>query len=413
MLTNKYKPYTREEHIKDIKLEEYATPYPQYPKEEERKITEKFCDIRNAFIRDRDRILHSENFRKLQGKTQIFFSEKSPIIRNRLSHTLEVWQISVSIARLLKANKHLTEAIALGHDLGHTPFGHSGEAALDRIMVDEGLKGFSHNEQSVRVVSLLESEPNITPFWEKIKTPSWPNLVGLNLTKSTREGLFKHTDRFIKRCKNKKLYDEFGNTYGSIEAQIVSIADDIAQHTHDLHDIWMTGAIGRENIVAILTEYPDFFGEDIFRGRKVDISPIIGNLINDVVETSLINLNEKFNNNPINEKFITYSNEGQEFSTQLKLLIEEKAILGDEVNQMNSRGRHIIHSLFELFINDPYCLPNHIKGRFDGELKDKLKDTGEYEKVSVKYHEDKRVICDYIASLTDHEAIDIFHSMLV
>lgn len=412
MVTNKYKSYTRKEHIKDLKLEEYATPYPQYQKDEERKITEKFCDSRNAFIRDRDRILHSENFRKLQGKTQIFFPEKSPIIRNRLTHTLEVWQISVSIARLLKANKHLTEAIALGHDLGHTPFGHSGEAALNRIMIDEGLEGFSHNEQSVRVVSLLESEPNITPFWEKTEIPSWPNSVGLNLTKSTREGLFKHTDRFINSCKNKNFYIEFGNTYGSIEAQIVSIADDIAQHTHDLHDIWMAGAIGREDIMAILAEYPDFFG-GFFRGKKADISPIIGNLIGDVVETSLINLNEKFNNNLINEKFITYSSEGQKFSENLELLIKEKVILGDEVNQMNSRGRHIIHSVFELFINDPYCLPNHIKKRFVNELNNKLKDVGEYEKVSVKYHENKKIVCDYIASLTDQEAIDIFHSMLV
>jgi len=413
MLTNKYKSYTREEHIKDIKLEEYATPYAQYPKEEERKITEKFCNIRNGFIRDRDRILHSENFRKLQGKTQIFFPEKSPIIRNRLSHTLEVWQISVSISRILKVNIHLTEAIALGHDLGHTPFGHSGEAALDRIMKDEGLKGFSHNEQSVRVVSLLESAPNVTPFWDKIEIPSWPNSIGLNLTKFTREGLFKHTDRFINRCKNKKLYDEFGNKYGSIEAQIVSIADDIAQHTHDLQDIWMTGAISRENIVAIFTEYPDFFGGDIFRGRKADISPIIGNLINDVVETSLINLNEKFNNHPINDKIITYSDEGQNFSTELEKIIIEKAITGDEVNQMNSRGRHIIHSLFELFINDPYCLPNSVKIRFDGEMHLKLKDTREYEKVSIKDIEDKRIVCDYIASLTDQEAIDTFHSMLI
>lgn len=411
MLTNKYKSYTREEHIKDIKLEEYATPYPKDQKDEEREIEENFSDFRNSFIRDRDRILYSENFRKLQGKTQIYFSEKSPVIRNRLSHTLEVWQISTSIARLLKANIHLTEAISLGHDLGHTPFGHSGEAALDRIMIDEGLKGFSHNEQSERVVSLLENSPNITPYWENREIPS--NSVGLNLTKPTREGLFKHTDRFITRCKNKELYDKYDKSSGSIEAQIVSIADDIAQHTHDLHDIWMAGAIGMESIVAILTEYSEFFGGDIFRGRKADISPIIGNLIDDVVETSLINLNERFNNNPKEEKFITYSDGGQKFSNELEKLITENAILGDEVNQMNSRGRHIIHSLFELFTKDPYCLPDSIKKRFDDELYSKLKDTREYENVFIKDVEDKRIVCDYIASLTDKEAIDIFRSMLI
>jgi len=182
-LDKRFKVLSRQEHIQNIKLAEYATLYPENPDEEKRKINEVPCDFRNAFVRDRDRIVHSASFRKLQDKTQIFISGLSPLIRNRLTHTLEVWQISVSIARMLSANIHLTEAIAFGHDLGHTPFGHAGEAALNRIMIEHGLEGFSHNEQSVRVASLLESEPNML-LEKDHEIPAWPNSVGLNLTKA-------------------------------------------------------------------------------------------------------------------------------------------------------------------------------------------------------------------------------------
>lgn len=325
---------------------------------------------------------------------------------------MEVWQISVSIARMLSANIHLTEAIAFGHDLGHTPFGHAGEAALNSIMVEHGLEGFSHNEQSVRVASLLESEPNMN-LEQNQEIPLWPNSVGLNLTYVTREGIFKHTDRFKKDCKDKNFIKEFTQSDGTIEAQIVNISDDIAQHTHDLHDIWMTGAIAREDILVNFLEFPQFIGNKDFSGEKADISAIIGNLISDVVKASLDNLNDKFDGNPKKQRFITYSDDGKAFSDNLRRLIEEKAILGDEVNQMNSRGRHIIHSLFDISIEDPYCLPNHVKSRFKSKLQEKLKNPKLYESTPIKYNGDKRVVCDYIASLTDKEAIDTFHSTLI
>jgi dGTPase len=289
-LAKKFKVLTRLEHIKNANLAEYATPYPLNSKDENRTIAEEPCEYRNAFIRDRDRIVHSESFRKLQGKTQVLISELGPVIRNRLTHTMEVWQISVSIARMLRANIHLTEAIAFGHDLGHTPFGHAGEIALDKIMIENGLEGFSHNEQSVKVVSSLESIPNIIPASEKVHEV---DSVGLNLTKVTKEGLFKHTDRFKKGCKDKKLCDEFGRNDGTIEAQIVNISDDIAQHTHDLNDFWKRGAIAREDITYVFSEYGDFFEDLSFIAEKAGISMIISSLIDDVVETSLDNLNEK------------------------------------------------------------------------------------------------------------------------
>lgn len=412
-MTKRFKAFTRQEHIKNTKLAEFATPYPKTPEEEKRKIAEKQCEFRNAFIRDRDRIVHSASFRRLQDKTQIFISGLSPLFRNRLTHTLEVWQISVSIARMLRANVHLTEAIALGHDLGHTPFGHAGEIALDNIMVENRLEGFSHNEQSVRVISLLESEPNIIPLDPNKKIPLWPDSVGLNLTYTAREGIFKHTDRFKSIAKDKNILDEFGKSDGTIEAQIVNISDDIAQHTHGLHDIWMAGAISREDTLAIFADFPQFLGNRIFGGEKADISSIIGELIYDVVKKSLENLNDKYNGDPRKRKFIMYSEDGMTFSENLEELINEKAILGDEVNQMNSRGRHIIHSLFDMFIKDPYCLPANIKNMLQPDIREKLQNPKGYEKTVIKYHEDIRVVCDHIASLTDQEAIDTFRSTLI
>jgi hypothetical protein len=172
-------------------------------------------------------------------------------------------------------------------------------------MKEMGLKGFSHNEQSVRVVSLLESPPNITPLKKGEEIPEWPNSVGLNLTYAIQEGIFKHTDRFKDDCKDKELQKKFGKSCGSIEAQIVHIADDIAQNTHDLHDVWMAGAISREEVLTICSEYPQFFGESLFnRGTKVEISPLIGKSIFDVVDNSLKNLNNNYVDDPRKDRFI-------------------------------------------------------------------------------------------------------------
>ena len=406
MLTNRFKLVDREEYTNSIKLAEYATPYPKKPEDEKRKFLEKPCDYRNAFIRDRDRILHCVSFRKMLGKTQVFISEKNPKQRNRLTHTMEVWQISVSIARMLKANIHLTEAIAFGHDLGHTPFGHAGESALNLLMESDNLEGFSHNEQSVRVVSILESPPNVE-FLDGDRAVK----QGLNLTSYTREGLFKHTSRF-KDCKNKELIEEFGKDNGSIEAQIVNISDEIAHHAHDLQDIWMAKIISEKEIHDIYSSFSTFLGKKPDEDKQI-ISAIIGKLINDVTAESIKKLNENYSGESGVEKFITFSEEGDKLKNYIEKVIEDNAILGDEVNTMNSRGRYIIKSLFFMFTKDPYCLPKEIKTRFLSNLQKKLNDTKGYEKIEVSNKEDIRVVCDYIASLTDKEAIDAFHSTLL
>jgi dGTPase len=408
-LTKRFKVLSRKQDIRNSKVEEYATPYPRTIEDEERAINEKPCPYRNAFIRDRDRIVHSESFRKLQGKTQVFISELSPIVRNRLTHTMEVWQIAVSIARMLRANIDLTEAIALGHDLGHTPFGHAGESALDKIVIETKLEGFSHNEQSVKVVSLLESSPNINPN-SQLDHPDIES-VGLNLTKVTREGLFKHTNRFKDRCKDKKLYDEFGKDDGTIEAQIVRISDDIAQHTHDLNDFGKRGLVSKEDIRYAFSDTGDLVKDESF-AEKQAISILIGALIENVVNTSLENLNDKYNGDPTKHEFITYSEDGQAFRDRLHK-ITENVIMGDEVNQMNSRGRYIIHTLFELYKRDPFCLPQSTKDRLRDITRKDLDDPKLYEYVSIENNYEKRVICDYISSMTDTDAIDVIRSTII
>jgi len=414
-LKKRFELVNSDKYTKSIKLAEYATPY---PKDEKRTFPEKPCDNRNAFIRDRDRILHCVSFRKLLGKTQIFISEKNPMQRNRLTHTMEVWQISVSIARMLKANIHLTEAIAFGHDLGHTPFGHAVECVLNLLMQDKGLEGFSHNAQSVRVVSLLESNPNIIPSTLSKPIPQWPKSIGLNLTSYTREGLFKHTSRFKELNKEKdgyihaKLIQEFGEDYGSIEAQIVNISDEIAQCAHDLQDIWMAKIISEKEIQDIYDCSSTLLGKKP-NGDKQIISLIIGKLINDVSAESIKKLNENYSGESGVQEFITFSEEGDELKNNIKKVINDFAILGDEVNTMNSRGRYIIKSLFFMFIKDPYCLPNEIKKRLSSNIQKELNDTKRYEKIEVSNKDDIRVVCDYVASLTDKEAIDAFHSTLL
>ena len=362
MLTNKFKLVDRDEYTNNIKLAEYGTPYPKKPEDEKRKFIEEPCNYRNAFIRDRDRILHCVSFRKMLGKTQVFISEKNPMQRNRLTHTMEVWQISVSIAMMLKANIHLTEAIAFGHDLGHTPFGHAGESALNLLMQNDELEGFSHNEQSVRVVSLLESYPNVK-FINDNKIVKY----GLNLTSYTREGLFKHTSRF-KDCKNKELLGEFGKNCGSIEAQIVNISDEIAQCTHDLQDVCMANAISKKEIEDIFSDFKNLLGDRPSRGKQT-ISAIVGTLINDVSKESINKLNEKYTGDSDAHEFIIFSEEGNNLRKNITERIKENAILGDEVNMMNSRGRHIIKKLYHMYKNDPYCLPKETKDNFSIELK--------------------------------------------
>src|SRR6056297_736085 len=203
------------EYIEKRELRELSE-YASYSRESKgRKYEEKQCDFRTCYQRDRDRIIHSKAFRRLKHKTQVFIAPEGDHYRTRLTHTLEVSQIARTIARSLRLNEDLTEAISLGHDLGHTPFGHAGEEALDQVCEGE----FSHNKQSLRVVNLLEKRKEEIP--------------GLNLTKEVRDGIANHTGE---------------NKPETLEGCIVKIADRIAYINHDIDDALRAGLIELEDL---------------------------------------------------------------------------------------------------------------------------------------------------------------------
>lgn len=218
-----------------------------------RVFKENKCDCRTDFQRDRDRILHSKSFRRLMHKTQVFLSPEGDHYRTRLTHTLEVSQISRTIARALGLNEDLTEAIALGHDLGHTPFGHTGEKVLDKLMP----LGFCHNKQSLRVVELLETKSNL--------------YKGLNLTFEVKDGILNHTG------------DKLPCT---MEGEIVRYSDRIAYINHDIDDAIRAGII---NVEQIPVEYKEILGYS--HGERIN------NMINDIIDKSIdkthINMNDK------------------------------------------------------------------------------------------------------------------------
>ena len=220
--------------------EETLSPYAMLSKKSKgRRVKVEKCDLRTEFQRDRDKILHSKSFRRLKHKTQVFLTPEGDHYRTRLTHTLEVSQIGRTIARALSLNEDLTEAIALGHDLGHTPFGHSGERGLDKICPN----GFKHNQQSLRVVDILEKEGE-----------------GMNLTFEVRDGILTHTDDIMPK---------------TTEGQIIRLADRIAYINHDIDDSIRAGVISYSDIPD---EFKSFYGNS--RADR------ISSMIHSVVENS-------------------------------------------------------------------------------------------------------------------------------
>ncbi|RLA84831.1 MAG: deoxyguanosinetriphosphate triphosphohydrolase, partial [Deltaproteobacteria bacterium] len=247
-----------------------------------RRYPEEFKDDRPAFERDRDRIIHSAAFRRLEYKTQVFVNHEGDYYRTRLTHSLEVAQIARGIARKLKLNEELTEAIALAHDLGHTPFGHAGEAALDRLMAPYG--GFEHNLQSLRVVERLEEK--------------YPDFPGLNLTFETREGLAKHSS-YHDRPRPKELLEYELELSPTLEAQIINLADEIAYNNHDIDDGLESGLIPFDELMEVPL-WQEVYGrieakhpQASPRAKKYTaISHLIGLLIQDVVAQTQRNIKE-------------------------------------------------------------------------------------------------------------------------
>jgi len=343
-----------------------------------RAVEEDEHPYRTAFQRDRDRIIHTTAFRRLEYKTQVFIITEGDYYRTRLTHTIEVAQIGRTIARALRVNEDLTEAICLAHDLGHGPFGHSGEAALNKLMEEYG--GFDHNYQSFRIVEKLENR--------------FPDFRGLNLTWEVREGILKHETEYDKS----DVTDFEPEWQPTLEAQIVNLADEIAYTTADLDDGLRSGMIAPEQLVDI--EFwelvTDELGINPLKGfsdmeRHRIIRRLVGKEVSDVVNATKAQLEahqiESIEDVRTNEKnMVTHSEDVARMDRQLKDFLYENMYRHWRVMRMDLKARRTIDQLFEAYVMSPIILPKNIG-----------KQTAER-----SLH---RTVCDYIAGMTDRFAL--------
>lgn len=382
-------------------------------------------DYRGPFQRDRDRIMHSRSFRRLMHKTQVFNANKGDHYRNRLTHTLEVSQIARSIGKALGLHDELIEAIALGHDLGHTPFGHTGERTLDDILHGKDIKeiedqrdGFKHNLQSLRVVDELETRCS--------------EYNGINLTLAVREGIVKHTEV---KDKNGILFQESENNYSDMildnpfsftfEGQVVALSDEIAQYTHDLEDSVRSGIISIDDILRFdiikeilklrgIDDYKKQFPTDpAFHLRTIIIHDYIGLLVNDVIDTSRPVI-EKYcdDHKPtfitcregINESCIRLSAGIQKQAKEVSNELTDKVIKSAIVSTADSKAEYVIKQLFKAFYKHPKQLPDYVLNRFYSKKGSKLDRLKMDDSVIQKDRYFIRCICDHIAGMTDQFA---------
>ena len=352
-----------------------------------RKYKEDFKDDRPAFERDRDRIIHSSAFRRLEYKTQVFVNHEGDYYRTRLTHSLEVAQIAKGIGRRLKLNEELTESLALAHDLGHTPFGHSGEKALNQLMKEKG--GFEHNLQSLRVVELLEDK--------------YPGFKGLNLSWETREGIAKHSSS----CDNPSyahLEEYQPETVPTLEAQIINLADEIAYNNHDIDDALEAGFFSSEELRAVKLcetiiqgveeKHPEM---PEYKKKYQIVTNLIGYLINDVVKYSqaiieqngIVSLDDV---RTVNKILISYSPQVEEQTSGLKDFLQKNVYQHYKVERMRVKAERYVTLLFSTYRDNPTLLPQKYRERIEIEPKE-------------------RVICDYIAGMTDRYALDEYKKL--
>ncbi len=341
--------------------------------------------FRTPFQRDRDRVIHCNAFRRLEYKTQVFVYHEGDHYRTRLTHTIEVAQISRTIARALALNEDLSEAIALSHDLGHPPFGHSGETVLNELMAEHG--GFEHNAHSLRIVEELEKR--------------YPGFPGLNLTFEVREGIIKHNSEHDRP----KLNDEYENDKSPcLEAQIADIADEIAYNNHDIDDGLSSEMIEpstlknvelwQENFEKIKAQFPD---SDFKVLKYQTIIRIINSQVTDLVETILKTV-EAEGISSIEDvrarkrNIARFSPEMEKKNRQLKKFLKENLYRHHRVIRMADKAERIIKELFKAYLRAPKLLPPHVHSLIEKSSK-------------------HRVVCDYIAGMTDRFALDEFKKL--
>ena len=354
---------------------------------------------RNPFERDRDRIVHASAFRRLKGKTQVFVAHEGDHYRTRLTHSLEVAQIARAVARRMGLDDDLAECMGIAHDLGHPPFGHTGEDVLDACM--EGYAGFDHNAQTLRVLTKLEHK--------------YPTFDGLNLTWETLEGVIKHNGPLVTVQKSiealpttfrdyEALQSLELNTFAGPEAQVAALADDIAYNNHDIQDglraglfevddlmdIPLTGNVFRE----VMLEYPD-----LERDRLVAeaVRRLIGIWTRDLIQefqrrAAKAKPRSVEEVRALDHPLAAFSNDIAVKQKPLREFLFQRMYRHHKVNRMMSQARRIVRELFSLFLAEPDTLPSPWRQRAHLADKDMVKRA--------------RVVCDYIAGMTDTYAID-------
>ncbi|MFC1590726.1 deoxyguanosinetriphosphate triphosphohydrolase [Candidatus Omnitrophota bacterium] len=361
--------------------ERFLAPYAQKSKASKgRCYPEPEHPYRSCYQRDKDRIIYCTAFRRLEYKTQVFVNHEGDYYRTRLTHTLEVTQIARSIARALELNEDLVEAISLAHDLGHTPFGHSGEDALRDIMKGHG--GFEHNAQGLRVVDFLEKR--------------YPGFSGLNLTYEVREGIVKHSTPFD-HPRPLIAFESKGSPL--LEVQVVDIADEIAYDNHDLDDGITSGLINEEQLRSVpcwkeayqkvKKSYP---GTDKESRKFQVIKFLINYQVTDLINQTEKNLKRFKVSHPddaskIPEKVVVSSKSAIEARKLLKAFLKKNLYQHFRVVRMSSKAYRFIVDLFNVYLKNPNQLPPNTKKRLSKE-------------------DEHRVICDYIAGMTDRYALD-------
>jgi len=368
-----------------------------------RRIGQPSTSERSPFQRDKDRIIHSSAFRRLKGKTQVFVAHEGDYYRTRLTHSLEVAQIARSISRVLGLDEDLAECLALAHDLGHPPFGHSGEDALKAVM--EPFGGFDHNAQTLRIVDLLEGR--------------YAEFDGLNLTWETLEGIAKHNGPLL-TGKDKpedlpwalRALDDWQrlelHTFAGAEAQVAALADDIAYNNHDLDDGLRAGLFTIADIEAQVPLVKEAF--DDVRARYPGISEdrmiheavrdLIGYMVGDVLTESRARL-EKYapqssaDVRALDVPVISFSAGFKEREKPMRAFLFKNMYRHYKVNRMMGQAARVVTELFDLFIKDPDLLPTVMSERCDGPSGQKT----------------ARIVCDYIAGMTDQYAVNMHRKL--
>lgn len=351
---------------------------------------------RSVFQRDRDRVIHSGAFRRLKHKTQVFVYHEGDYYRTRLTHSLEVAQIARSLARSLLLDEDLAEALALAHDLGHTPFGHAGEDSLDEVMAPHG--GFDHNGQTLRIITSLEAR--------------YAEFDGLNLTWETLEGIAKHNGPLFGKgtagdlpwalAEYTSKHDLDLHTWPSVEAQVAALSDDIAYHSHDVDDGLRAGLFAVSDLadVPILgpilydvrSRYPDLETSRLIHeiGRR-----LINVMVNDLLAETSRRLEDAAPTSPDDVRqfgapLVGFSPDIDHDNRALKEFLFERMYRHYRVNRMTSKARRVVSDLFTLYVDEPECLP--AEWRIGAEQADKTLRA--------------RHVADYIAGMTDRFALD-------